>query len=73
MGDPQRHRRAGECSRAGNLGARYRMWYRQGPADDTSIGYAESSDGIHWTLSPRGSVLVPCEQYEMYLPIIMSR
>jgi predicted GH43/DUF377 family glycosyl hydrolase len=54
-------------------GGVYKMWYRQGPATDTTIGYAESSDGIHWTLSPRGSVLVPCEQYELYLPVVMSR
>jgi predicted GH43/DUF377 family glycosyl hydrolase len=53
-------------------GGVYKMWYRQGPVADTSIGYAESSDGVHWTLSPRGTVLVPCEQYEMYLPIIMG-
>ena len=33
-------------------GGVYKMWYRQGPADDRSIGYAESPDGVNWT--PRG-------------------
>lgn len=54
-------------------GGVYRMWYRQGPNEDSSIGYAESSDGVQWTLWPRGAVLVPCEQYEVYLPVIMKR
>jgi predicted GH43/DUF377 family glycosyl hydrolase len=52
-------------------GGVYKMWYRQGTGDDTSIGYAESSDGSHWTLWPRGWVLIPCDQYEVYLPVIM--
>jgi hypothetical protein len=54
-------------------GGVYKMWYRQGPGDDRSIGYAESPDGTHWTLWPRGWVLIPCEEYEVYLPIIMRR
>jgi len=51
----------------------YKMWYRQGPAADSSIGYAESADGIHWTPSLRHTVLVPCEMCLLYLPIVMTR
>ena len=40
-------------------GGTYKMWFRQGPADDSSIGYAESPDGVHWTLSPYNPVLTP--------------
>jgi hypothetical protein len=51
-------------------GATYRMWYNgaakpfrcPGNADDRRVGYAESTDGIHWTkpydgAGPDGSVL----------------
>ena len=52
-------------------GGVYKMWYRQGPAAHSSIGYATSSDGSHWTLWPRGWVLIPCEECLVYLPVVM--
>lgn len=39
-------------------GAAYRMWYDGGHATATGIGFANSTDGIHWTKSP-GPVLLP--------------
>jgi len=39
-------------------GNAYRMWYDGGHATATGIGYANSTDGIHWTKS-LGPVLLP--------------
>jgi hypothetical protein len=51
----------------------YKMWLREGPADESSIGYAESPDGINWTLSPCNPVLIPGPMPGVWLPLIMQR
>jgi hypothetical protein len=52
-------------------GGTYRMWLRQGLPSDSSIGYAESSDGIHWTLSPCNPALIPGYMPGLWLPMVM--
>jgi hypothetical protein len=37
----------------------YKMWFRHTLGAQTSIGYAESPDGIHWTVLPVNPVLTP--------------
>jgi hypothetical protein len=37
----------------------YKMWFRYSVGGQTSIGYAESPDGIHWTVLPGNPVLTP--------------
>ena len=54
-------------------GGTYRMWFRQGLPSDSSIGYAESFDGTHWTLSPCNPVLIPGYMPGLWLPMIARR
>ena len=49
----------------------YKMWFRQGATSDSSIGYAESTDGIHWTLSDCNPVLIPGPMGGLWLPMIV--
>lgn len=37
----------------------YKMWFRHTVGGQSSIGYAESPDGIHWTVHPSNPVLTP--------------
>jgi predicted amidohydrolase YtcJ/predicted GH43/DUF377 family glycosyl hydrolase len=48
----------------------YKMWFRSGPSGDSSIGYAESLDGIEWTLSLDNPVLTP--GHTGYLPLVLK-
>ena len=50
----------------------YKMWFRHGPGSDSSIGYAVSTDGIHWTLSPDNPVLTPGQKRYVYLPLVFK-
>lgn len=40
-------------------GGTYKMWFRHTVGGQISIGYAESPDGIHWTVHPSNPVLTP--------------
>lgn len=51
-------------------GGTYKMWFRSGPASDSSIGYAESPDGIHWTMSPSNPVIAPGQKRYVNLPVV---
>ncbi|HJX37807.1 MAG TPA: amidohydrolase family protein, partial [Anaerolineae bacterium] len=51
----------------------YKMWFRSGPSGDSSIGYAESLDGIEWTLSPDNPVLTPGRMRYGYLPLAFKK
>jgi len=37
----------------------FKMWFRSGSGANEGIGYAESPDGIDWTIDPGSPVLLP--------------
>jgi alpha-glucoside transport system substrate-binding protein len=52
-------------------GASYRMWLRSGTDDSAGIGYADSTDGISWTMSISNPVLTPGAAAQWGKPVVL--
>lgn len=49
----------------------YKMWFRAGQQqDDRAIGYAESSDGVTWTMHEDNPVLIPSSPTQWGGPVV---
>ena len=51
-------------------GGTYKMWLVSGPSNSRGIGYAESTDGISWTMSVSNPVLTPGTGTQWGSPVV---